>query len=609
MNSLLKASALLLLLAGAADAETTPQFEEAILPILKARCHECHSGDAPKAKLDLSGVASILKGGKSGAAIRIRAAESSLLWEMIAGNEMPKKGAPLTAEEKGKIRSWINTGAEADATVAGVNATEVASAKDAGSRDFWSFQPPRRAQLPKVSEPIENGIDAFVIARLNEDDLTLSPETDRQTLVRRLSYDLTGLPPTPETVAAFVSDSSPKAYDRLVEQLLASPAYGERWGRHWLDVAGYADSAGILNEDKVLPLAYRYRDYVIRAFNDDKPYDVFLQEQIAGDELYGYWKADATLDELPEQVVEGVIATGYLRCAADASRPNFKTIRNADALYYYPTLDDTLRIVASSTMGLTLHCAKCHDHMFDPIPQVDYYRMQAIFMGAYRPDNWIAQSERRLPIATASQRVEADAHNAKIDATEVKPLQTERNELKARFREQRYQQLLAKEPEDVRVAFATAADKRSDDQRRLFEKHKARLQPPDKELEVTLKKEFPEYKAETERLDQAIAAANAKRVQFEQIRALYDLPGEVSTHLLRRGDPLTPGAEVQPGVLDTLTTPKPLDWAAPPKDAKTSGRRLAFARWLTQPDHPLTGRVFVNRVWLHHFGEGLVANA
>ena len=207
----------------------------------------------------------------------------------------------------------------------------------------------------------------------------------------RLYYDLLGLPPTPERVETFLADKSPAAYSKLVDELLASPHFGERWGRHWLDVAGYADSAGVLAEDRVLPLAYRYRDYVIRTLNADKPYDRFLQEQIAGDELTDYYAAYESLDRLPEQVVDGITATGFLRCAPDSSRPDFSTIKNADAQYFYPTLNDTLQIVASSTLGLTVQCARCHSHKYDPIPQVEYYRLQSIFMSALRPQQWVPQ--------------------------------------------------------------------------------------------------------------------------------------------------------------------------------------------------------------------------
>ena len=296
-----------------------------------------------------------------GAAIRIAAAEFSLLYEKIASGEMPAVGQKLTDAEKGIIRTWINDGAE------GVDrASSVDDADDVGGIDHWSFNPPVRPDVPGVeqAEHISNPIDAFVLRQLEDEGLTLAPDADRLTLLRRASFDLIGLPPTPDEVAEFLADERPGAYGRMIDRLLASPQYGERWGRHWLDVAGYADSAGVLSADVPLPLAYRYRDYVIRAFNSDKPYDRFLQEQIAGDELTDYWTADDTLERLPDEVVEAITATGYLRTAADASRPDFSTIKNAASQYYYPTMFDTLQIVCSSTMGLTIQCARL------PQPQV-----------------------------------------------------------------------------------------------------------------------------------------------------------------------------------------------------------------------------------------------
>src|SRR5262249_34730967 len=244
----------------------------------------------------------------------------------------------------------------------------------------------------------------------------------------------------------------------------ASPAYGERWGRHWLDLAGYADSEGILNEDRLRTHAWRYRDYVIRALNADKPYDRFLKEQIAGDELTGYWQAHAMQKQLPADVIEGLLATGYLRCASDTSRPDFANIKNAPG-YYYQTLEDTLKIVASSTMGLTVQCAKCHSHKYDPIPQTDYYRMQAIFMSAYRPYQWIPQVQRRLLEATAQQENEARIHNAAIDKL-LADLKKQSEDLRKDFGKRYFNEELAKLPavlrEDVRTALATEPGRRTE---------------------------------------------------------------------------------------------------------------------------------------------------
>lgn len=583
-------------------------FEEHVLPILKARCVKCHAGAEPAADLRLTTPREILKGGKSGPAMRIKAAESSLIWEKLASNQMPKGGPALSAEEKGVIRSWINDGATStDAVVDDTEVTEHAS----GPSEHWSFRPPVRPAVPSVnSNRIRNAIDAFVLAALEAKGLSLSGEASREVLLRRVSFDLTGLPPSPDEVRDFVTDASDDAYERMIDRLLASPRYGERWARHWLDLAGYAESAGVLSEDRPIPNAYRYRDYVIRAFNSDKPYDRFLQEQIAGDELTDYWTVYETQERLPDEVIEAITATGYLRCAPDSSRPDFSTIKNADSQYFYPTINDTLQIVASSTMGLTLQCARCHSHKFDPIPQVEYYRMQAVFMSAFRPKQWIPQMDRKLPVATASQKKAAEEHNGKLNS-EIARLNKEKADLRATHKQKLFDDRLAALPEairtDVKLAVGKPADQRSEVEKYLAEKFQAQLQPDDKTLDKLIPETYADYKPAVDHRNAAIAAQERQRIHFDEIRALYDQPGPVTTPLLRRGDALTPGAPVEPGVLSSLTTPVSFQWSSPPAEAKTSGRRLAFARWLTQPDHPLTARVMVNRIWLQHFGEGIVS--
>ena len=617
-------------------------FEEHVLPIFKAKCVKCHAGAEPAHGLRLTTRRDILRGGTSGPAMRIAAAESSLLWEKLASNEMPKGGPALSAEEKGLIRSWINDGA---ASTDGTDDDANELKEDAGhqSNDHWAFRPPVRPPVPDVRngargigfqrfQPVTNSpklnendrqdanptktgvvrnpIDAFVITALNAKGLNLSPEASREVLLRRASFDLIGLPPSPDEVREFLADPDELAYERLIDRLLASPHYGERWGRHWLDVAGYADSAGVLSEDRPLPSAFRYRDYVVRAFNNDKPYDRFLQEQIAGDELTDYWTAFEKLDRLPDEVVEAVTATGFLRCAPDSSRPDFSTIKNADAQYFYPTINDTLQIVASSTMGLTLQCARCHSHKFDPIPQIEYYRLQSVFMTAFRPKQWIPQMDRKVLVASASQKKTADEHNGKLD-TEIARLKKELTDLRAQFKQKLFDDRLATVSEpiraDVKQALSKPADQRTPVEKYLAEKFQPLLQPDDKTLDKLLPETFADFRTGLDQRNAAIAAQERQRIGFDELRALYDQPGPAVTPLLRRGDALTPGPPVEPGVLSSLTTPAAFQWSPPAADAKTSGRRLAFARWLTQPDHPLTARVMVNRIWLHHFGEGIVS--
>ncbi|MBL8817318.1 MAG: PSD1 domain-containing protein [Planctomyces sp.] len=595
--------------AGNAHAKIT--FEEHVLPILKARCVKCHAGAEPSQGLRLTTRRDVLRGGESGPAMRIGAAESSLVWEKLASNEMPKDGPPLSAEEKGVIRSWINDGA------ASVNSAEDESNEphdSAGQQlnDHWAFRPPVRPQVPTVTrgDRVRNPVDAFVIAALETKGLSLSEEASREVILRRASFDLIGLPPSPDEVRGFLADQGDLAYERQIDRLLNSPHYGERWGRHWLDVAGYADSAGVLSEDRPLPTAFRYRDYVIRSFNIDKPYDRFLQEQIAGDELTDYWTAYEQLDRLPDEVIEAVTATGYLRCAPDSSRPDFSTIKNADAQYFYPTINDTLQIVSSSTMGLTLQCARCHSHKFDPIPQTEYYRLQSVFMTAYRPKQWIPQMDRKLLAASASQIRSADEHNGKLDS-EIARLNNEQASVRTEFQQKLLNDRLASIPElikaDVQNALGKSADQRTPVEMYLAEKFQAFLQPDEQTLDKVLPETFVEYRAAVEQHAVAIAEQERQRIAFDELRALYDQTGPVVTPLLRRGDALTPGPPVEPGVLTALATPIRFEWFPPAAEAKTSGRRLAFARWLTQPDHPLTARVMVNRIWQHHFGVGIVS--
>jgi len=597
-----------------AAAGDKPVFEKDILPILKRHCLKCHQGPSAKARLDLTTRRGLLAGGVSGAAIRLRAAESSRLWAKLAADRMPPKGPKLTKIEKGLIRTWINEGAPGKDSGPGTTPdSEIAvpHLTDA-ERNYWAFRPPRRPPVPRVkaTDRIRNPVDAFVVSVLESRGLAPSPEAGRGTLLRRLSFDLTGLPPGPEDLDRFLANPSLESYAHEVDRLLASPAYGEHWGRHWLDTAGYADSAGVLSEDRPLPFTWRYRDYVIRTFNKNKPYDRFLQEQLAGDELTDYWTVYEKAERLPDAVVDGLIATGFLRMAADSSRPDFSTIKNADAQYFYPTLNDTLQIVTSTTMGLTIQCARCHSHKFDPISQVDYYRLQAIFTPALRPQAWIPQMNRRLLIATASQKKTADARNAEVDAA-VKRISTQLQALEKRFAEMLFSRRLARLPkpirDDVRTAVNKAAGARDSIQQYLASKFASQLRPDKKTLATALPKAFPEYATDKETLQSQSAQWQRRRVYLEEIRALYDQPGEVTTPLLRRGDPLTPGPAVSPAVPVVLRSGSRLNWTPPPKGAKTSGRRLALARWLTHKDHPLTARVMVNRIWMHHFGRGIVS--
>src|SRR6185369_5207076 len=317
---------------------------------------------------------------------------------------------PLDQKQIDVLRRWIIAGAPTKAATE--PPLEVVEADDAISdedRKFWMFQPPVGVEPPSVKNAarVRTPIDAFLLAVLERNGLTFNADAPKRTLLRRLCFDLTGLPPTIEQIAAFDNDNRPDAYERLVDALLASPHYGERWGRHWLDVAGYADSDGYLEADRERPEAWRYRDYVIRALNDDKPYDQFIREQIAGDELSDWRRAE----ELSPAMIEQLVATGFLRTASDPTYPGYK-----EKTEIYKVLADTAQIVGSAFFGVTVQCARCHAHKSEPISQRDYYQLQAILAAAYDPDpaRWLASSERTIPLATDAELAAINARNQQI---------------------------------------------------------------------------------------------------------------------------------------------------------------------------------------------------
>ncbi|WP_437185232.1 DUF1553 domain-containing protein [Planctomicrobium sp. SH668] len=345
-------------------------FESNVAPILQKHCLRCHSDDHAEGDLSFSSHASFRKGGASGVLISKESPAESLLLDQISGAApaMPAEGTPLTAEEVDAIRSWVNDGAHWPETFA-------LKAKSAGGKDWWSFQPIQRAVVPEVSrnEWAKNPIDRFILAKLEANGLSPSAEADRRTLIRRLTFDLHGIPPTYAQVESFVNDSDPQAYEKLVDRLLASEHYGERWARHWLDIAHYADTHGF-ERDQLRPNAWRYRDYVIQSLNADKSYREFLQEQIAG---------DALRPEAPE----AIIASSFLAAGpwdfvgqVETGSPELKRAARAD------DLDDMVTQVISTTMGLTINCARCHDHKLDPITQREYYQLWSLFAGVRRGD-------------------------------------------------------------------------------------------------------------------------------------------------------------------------------------------------------------------------------
>ncbi len=374
-----------------AAAEPAPRLDGDIAPLLKQHCVKCHGPVTAEGRLNLSTPAGILRGGESGLVVLPHDINGSPLWKRIAADEMPPKN-PLSAEEKQRVRLWIEAGAPGLPS-----ATELTGTSD----EHWAFQKLLPQSIPDIQEEwiAKSPVDRFLQAKLEPDHLTLGPETDRPTLIRRLSFDLLGLPPVVDEIDEFLHDASPDAVERLVDRYLASPRYGERFGKVWLDAAGYADSNGYFSADTDRPLAYRYRDYVIQSLNADKPFDRFVQEQIAGDELIG-WTPETPVTS---EVIEALIATHFLRNGQDGTGESDGNPDEVRADRYY-ALEGTMQIVATSLLGLTIQCAKCHEHKFEPILHRDYYEFQAVFAGVFHHENWSKPNDRFVLAALPSEQ-------------------------------------------------------------------------------------------------------------------------------------------------------------------------------------------------------------
>tara|TARA_R110002095_G_scaffold177848_1_gene155202 strand:+ start:340 stop:3435 length:3096 start_codon:yes stop_codon:yes gene_type:complete len=383
----------------AAERSEPDALTSQVLEIMKSHCGKCHGPVRPKSGLMLMNLGGISRGGEEGRVVIPGQIEKSSLWLRVRDNEMPPE-TPLDEDEKELIRRWIEKGAPGLA--------DSSSAKDV----HWAFQKlnPASPSLNLQKNEKTSPIDQFLLSRLTQLGLSFSPEADRQTLIRRVSFDLTGLPPTPEEIHQFLSDTDPRAYENMVERYLSSPRYGERWGKYWLDTAGYADSNGYFGADTDRPLAYRYRDYVIRAINQDKPFDQFIREQLAGDELANL-KPD---DVYSPHVVELLEATHYLRNASDGT-DNSDGNPDERRTDKYKALEGTMQVISSSLFGLKLQCARCHEHKFEPIEQKEYYQFQAIFYPAFNIDNWTYPKQRFTYTASPTELTAWEQENSRLD--------------------------------------------------------------------------------------------------------------------------------------------------------------------------------------------------
>jgi hypothetical protein len=575
-------------------------FERDIRPILKARCFHCHGEEEEVAgNLDVRLRRFLETGGDSGPAIVPGKPGESTLVERIRSGEMPPvedASKKVTPHELRTIERWITQGAKtARPEPETLSDSDLITEEE---RSFWSFQPVARPRVPVVRQAgqVRTAVDAFVLRRLEAEGFSLSPDADRTTLLRRVSFGLLGLPPSPEMVREFVEDESPDAYERLVDRLLALPDYGDRWGRHWLDVAGYADSEGYTVDDVERAWAWKYRDWVIQSINADKPFDEFIREQLAGDEM-----VKPPYAELPSEDIAKLIATGFLRMAPDGTGGGADDVELAKN----EVMAETIKIVSSSLLGLTVGCAQCHDHRYDPIPQSDYYRLRAIFEPAYDWKKWKAPNARRISLYTEANKAEA----AEIEQ-KAKAILDERAKKEKEFIDATFEKELAKLPADMQPAAREARDtdakKRTPEQKELIKKFPS--------LNVSAGSLYlydSKAAAELKKMADEAAALRETKPEEQFVRALTEVPGSMpKTFLFARGDHEQPKQELEPAGL-TVLNDNSESAKLPLNDERlpTTGRRLAWAQRLTSGQHPLVARVLVNRVWMHHFGRGLVETA
>ena len=596
---------------GAADRADPagPTFEGDVRRVFKTHCLHCH-GEAGHVEggLDLRLVRLMTGGGDSGPAVDPGDAEFSYLMMRLDDGSMPPAEVTIrpTAAEVTLVRDWIDAGARTARPEPDDPADLPRVLPE--DREHWAYRPVDPPDPPAVSAAgearVRTPVDRFVLAELESMGRTFAPDADRRTLLRRATFDLTGLPPTPAELDAFLADARPDAYERLVDRLLASPAYGVRWGRHWLDVAGYADTEGAGDADAPRPFAWKYRDYVVESLNRDVPLDEFLTEQIAGDELVTSPLTDPTPADRRR-----LIATGFLRNAPDGTGQNPDDPTAAKN----QVVADTIDIVSSSLLGLTVACAQCHDHRYDAITHEDYHRLRAVLEPALDPKDWRTPAGRRLDLAAPELLAARAAARERVAAAERRVREKQDEAVEVVFRRE-----LVKVPEalraDAEAARSTPEGERTDAQRGLLEDYPSLLVSPGTlHLYLELFEGGEALAGEIAGRKAAVAAAEADVPAFDSLRPLVEprwaeTGGEPpTTYLFHRGDPSQPRDPVPPGGLTVTDHLLPVIFPENDPAVPTTGRRLALARHLTDPRHPLVSRVLANRVWMHHFGRGLVA--
>ncbi len=554
------------------------EFNRDIAPILINNCLECHHRGKASGGLNVALIDEIRRGGESGPAIAGDLATPSLLMAKIDAGEMPPKEKgkrrSLTQDQITTLRTWVNRGADWPKNrELGLHEQTVQVDE---ARNFWSFQPVRHSPVPHVKQTdiTVHPIDAFIEEKLSKIGIEAGETAMPQQLLRRAWMDLVGLPPSLDEQDRYWKDSSPKAYEDLVDRLLANRGYGERWGRYWLDLVRYADSNGY-ERDGAKPSVWRYRDYVIDSLNRDKPYNRFVLEQIAG-------------DELPDRSKETVIATGFH--ALGAWQDEVDPLEAAQ--YRADELDDMLRTTAQTFLGVTIGCARCHNHKFDPISMVDYYSLSAILAPLKRPN--VGRDDRDRPLGSLAELAAIRHRDERI--AELNSLIAQlRMKTEAEWLESGKSQL----PDEVVSAFRSEPKDRNPTQNQLIQKHSAQWQ-----AEITAA--MPEgRRQQVAEIEQSIQKLRQETPDLPRGYFLFeDSSNPAPTFLLLSGRASNPGPQMQPAVPVVLTSTQP---SIVPVEGQSSGRRLALARWLVDPANPLTARVIVNRVWQHHFGEGLVA--
>lgn len=544
--------------AGVTPARPEPFFDQQVRPILQTHCASCHGGEKKvKGGLNLTSRELLLEGGNNGPAIDLDHPADSLLLQAVEHThrkiKMPSKKLPQAKIDV--LARWVKQGAPWGDGPLKVHGPPPV---DAQARNFWSFRPVVRPEVPAVKNAAwtRNPIDAFILAKLEAAGMAPSPIADRGALLRRLSYDLIGLPPTPEEVAAVLRDESPDWYEKIVDRLLASPHYGEHWGRHWLDLVRYAETNSF-ERDGPKANVWRYRDYVIDSFNRDKPYDQFLREQLAGDEL--------------EQVTpETIIATGYYRLGIWDDEPADRTQS------YYDQLDDIAATTGQVFLGLTVNCARCHDHKIDPFPQKDYYRLLAFFHGIRSHGNG---PESQRPIGNSAEN-EKFASAVAVHRQRLAKINDELREIEDGVR--------------PHLGGGERDDFRHDPNKEYLVKRHMPLATYDR---------FIALRRLRGKLDR-----QAPRILAQALCVTENGATPQDTFVLQRGNYQARGEKVQPGFPSVITTETPAT-AQPTADRKSSGRRRVLANWLASPTNPLTARVMANRLWQYHFGRGIVRSS